>query len=176
MAPPIRQVDMTATENILAVALEARHSVDLLQSQVKQGMENVVTRLDSIGADQRDTAKSVRAVADQVSEMRSHSEGLERLGRAIDRNTAESLQWRKDHETANQAVSDRVTRFSGALWGFGLSVSIILGLSAYIVSGQFEAVRAARLASEASQAREIARLEARVEEIAKEAKATRGLK
>lgn len=180
---PSRQVDLSVAENLVGIALGAQHSVDLLQSSVKQSMETVVSRLDSVGAEQREMTKSLRMVAETVAEMQSRSEAIERLGRAIDRNTLEHMEWRKQHEAENRLVADRVTRFSGVLVGFGVAGMLILSLAAYVVMSQFDAVRAERLAAEVTAARDLqylraetTRLEARVEEISKEAKATRGLK
>jgi hypothetical protein len=176
MSVPPRMVDLSKPENLVAIAQDARHQVELLQSQVKQSMDVVVSRLDSMGAEQRDLVKSMRAIAEQVSEFRVYSQGLERMARAIDASTADRLKWQEEHERKHQGVADRVTRFSGALWGFGLAVGVVMALCSYIVTEQFESVRASRAASEAFFTREIARLEARVEEISKEAKATRGLR
>ncbi len=173
---PPRLPDLSVQENLVAVALDARHQVELLQSQVKQSMEAVVSRLDAVGAEQRDLTRTMRTMAEQVSEFRSYSQGLERMARAIDASTADRLKWQEGHERKHQAVADRVTRFSGALWGFGLAVGVILALSTAWVNNQFETDRASRAVAEAAFNREIARLEARVEEIHREAKATRGLR
>jgi hypothetical protein len=172
---PNRLPDLSAPENLVGIAVDARHQVELLQSQVKQSMDVVVSRLDSMGAEQRDLVKSMRAIAEQVSEFRVYSQGLERMARAIDSSTADRLRWQEEHERKHQAVAERVTRFSGALWGFGLAVGVILALSSYVVTEQFESIRASRAASEAFFTRETARLEARLEAVAKEARATRTL-
>lgn len=180
---PSRQVDLSIPENLVGIALEAKHNVDLLQSSMKQSMDTVVSRLDSVGAEQREMTKSLRLVAETVAEMQSRSEAIERLGRAIDRNTTEQMTWRDKHEAENRAVADRVTRFTGILVGFGTAGMLIMSLASYVAISQFDAVRAERLAAEATTAQglqylraDMARLEARIEVVAKEAKATRELR
>jgi cell division protein FtsB len=180
--PSPASVDMANPQNVLAIAMRAEHAVSLVQSSVKQSLDVVVSRLDALAADQRETSRQVASVASQVHDFRSHSEGLARLARQIEAYADDAKEWREQHEKENRDVADRVTRFSGALWGFGLGLSLILSLGAYLLSQQFQAVRADRNALEASMNREIqylraedVRLETRIQAVATEAKQTRAL-
>lgn len=121
-------VKVTAIEGQLA----------MLQQQVSGGLTNVSTQLAALQGEQRDMSKSLREVAITQHDMQAHSEGLERLARAIDRNSAEFSAWREKHEGENTKVSERVTTFKGMMVGFGIIASVLAAAMVYIVQSGFE--------------------------------------
>ena len=113
----------------------------LLQSQVGSGLQSVNSRLDSLFSEQREQTKVVAEVARQQHDLQAHSEGLDRLARAIDRNSAEFASWRKEHEQQNQNVADKVNTFRGALVGFGILGAVALTGAGLWINAEFANIR-----------------------------------
>lgn len=109
----------------------------MLQQQVSTGLTNVSSQLSALQGEQRDMGKSLREVAITQHDMQAHSEGLERLARAIDRNSAEFASWREKHEGENRGVSDRVTTFRGMMIGFGIVATLLASAVIYNVQSGF---------------------------------------
>ncbi len=155
--------DLSVPENVLAIALAAQHSVELLQSQVSQSMQNVVSRLDAMDSHMREQGRAIQVIHDQVADMRSHSEGLERLARAIDRSTSENMTWREKHETDNRGVSDALTAMRGGTrtgaWVAGVLLTVALSGAGLWIKAELVNVRAERRAGAEYAAQERNRIE-----------------
>ncbi len=124
----------------LQVAVEVtqiKGSLALLTQHVSTGISNMSSQLASVQAEQRDQGKALREVATAQHDMQNHSDGLERLAKAIEHHGTEFSSWRKDHEFENKCVSDRVTSFKGVLVGFGVLASLLSGAVVYIVQQGF---------------------------------------
>jgi hypothetical protein len=157
------RADMSVPENVLAVALSAQHAVELLQSQVSQSMQNVVSRLDAMDSHMREQGRAIQVIHDQVADMRSHSEGLERLARAIDRSTTENMVWREKHEADNKGVSDSLTAMRGGArtgaWVAALLITVSLAGAGLWINAELVNIRADRVAGAEYSAKERDRIE-----------------
>ena len=143
-------VDMSHPANVAAVAMRAENAVQLLQSQVKSSMDNVVSRLDAMHADNRDNAKIVGALVTSIHDLQGNSVGLNRVSALIERYHSEGMEttqrltaenetrWAK-HEEANRCVADRVTTFRGVLIGFGVLIAMLVAAVTYNLEARFGA-------------------------------------
>lgn len=135
---PDRAVNLSDPLQVAVKVTSIEGSLAVLTQQVSTGLGNLSSQLAAVQAEQRDQSKSLREVAITQHDMQAHSEGLERLSRAIDRNSGEFAAWREKHEGENTKVSERVTTFKGVMVGFGLLATLLAGAMVYIVQSGFQ--------------------------------------
>lgn len=125
MAAQAALMDLSKPENIAGLALKSAAQVDLLQQEVRITLEGMREEMHKQSA-------SLATLANKVGEYSSHSEGLERLAVAIDKQGESWDMWRAKHEIENRDVADKVTAARGALkmlaWGAGFLVALITGI------------------------------------------------
>ena len=137
--------------------------MQLLSSQVSQGMGNVSTQLAALQGESREITKRVGDLQIAQHQFTEHSSGLERLAESIDRHVQEFAEWRKGHEAENRAVSDHVTGFRGgirALWTVG---TLVIGLVVFTVQSQFASSAQDRLRIERQHDTDLSRVERQLE-------------
>lgn len=133
-----------------------------IQARVSEGFLTVGSRLDAMQADQRESARVQGEVSKQLHDLQSHSDGLNRLATAIERQAAEFASWRDRHEIDNRAVADKVTRFGGWVGGFGVLGMLVAGGAWAWVATRFDQVDARASENAVLQTRDLGRLEAKV--------------
>lgn len=163
MSPDRRPVDLSDPLQVAVKVTAIEGTLAMLQQQVSTGLTNVSSQLSALQGEQRDMGKSLREVADTQHEIQNQSEALERLARAIDRNSAEFAAWRDKHEVANQGVADKVTAARGALWVVSLVVLAVGALAGAYVNAEFANVRRESDAKEVRLGRDVDALEKRVD-------------
>jgi hypothetical protein len=130
MSPGSHARDMSDPLQLAVEVTEVKGTLAVLTQQVSTGLGNVSSQIASVQAEQRDQGRALQEVLTAQHDMQSHSEGLERLARAIDRNSAEFAAWREKHEGDNARVSDRVTSHSTGIKVSWALFMVIAGLVA----------------------------------------------
>lgn len=154
-----RQADMRDPVQAAVKVATIETALAGLQSRVSEGFLNVSSRLDSMHADARETARSQAEVSKQLQDLQAHSDGLSRLASAIDRQSLEFAAWREKHEQENRAVADKVTSFNGVLLGFGALGTLVVAGSVAWVTDQFSQIRAEATERTTYQTRDRDRIE-----------------
>lgn len=158
---PHRQVDMTDPVQAAVKVATIEQTMLNLQARMSDGFLTMGSRLDAMQADQRESARVQAEVSTQLRDLQSHSDGLNRLAIAIERQAAENSSWRDRHEIDNRAVADKVTRFGGWVGGFGVLGMLIAGGAWAWVTTRFEQVDARAAENVLYQTRDLGRLEAK---------------
>lgn len=133
----------------------------LLAKEVSMSTSNMANAIAAMQGDLRDVGRTVGNMRAEQQEMRSHSEGLDRLGKAI-----EKLNDRLDRrDVKDEAVNDSISAFRGGvkvLW----AVVLILGslASAYVLN-EFRHVEATQARLEALQTAAERRIENRLDRL-----------
>lgn len=153
------QVDMTDPVQAAVKIATIESAMNNIQSRVSEGFLAVGSRLDAMQADQRESARVQGEVSKQLHDLQSHSDGLNRLATAIERQASEFANWRDRHEIDNRAVADKVTRFGGWVGGFGVLGMLVAGGAWAWVTTRFEQVDARTTETALIQARDLSRIE-----------------
>lgn len=159
---PGRQIDMADPVQAAVKIATIESAMTNIQTRVSEGFMTVGSRLDSMQADQREAARAQGEVATQLRDLQTHSDGLNRLATAIERQAVEFASWRDKHENENRAVADSVTRFNGWVRGFGVLGMLVAGGAWAWVSARFEQVESRRAEDTVAQTRDLGRLEVKV--------------
>lgn len=137
--PKASHRDLTDPTQLAVEVTEVKGTLALLQQQVSGGLSNVSSQLASVQGDMRDMGKQLGALALAQADFTSHSSGLDRLAKAIEKSTVENSEWRKAHELTNQQTADKVTAFDGAIralrWMVGIVVTLaVFGTGVYLTA------------------------------------------
>lgn len=134
-----------------------------IQTRMSEGFLTMGSRLDAMQADQRESARVQTEVSKQLHDLHSHSDGLNRLANAIERQALEFGTWRERHEKDNRDVADKVTRFGGWVGGFGVLGMLIAGGAWAWITTRFDQVDARSAEKVLILTRDIGRVESRLD-------------
>lgn len=141
MAPPVKTADLLDAAVIALEHVGLKGDFALLQAQTSTNLQNLSSQVAALQGDGRAQMQILRNVEAAQHQMQAHSSAFERLAASIDRNTAENLQWRKEHEEANAKVLARVNKFQGGLYGITVLAGALFTVAVMWVNAEFSNVR-----------------------------------
>jgi anti-sigma-K factor RskA len=131
-------VDWTEPMQVASRVMEVEGDIRLLSQQVTMGLKIVTDQQASMQGDIREIERVARNIESQQHEIQSHSTGLERLAKAIEKHVdQQERRWEKQ-ETENKAVADRVNFWRGIVIGISLLAGLLLSAGIYIVNSRFD--------------------------------------
>lgn len=128
---PTETFDPTA----LAVALtKLQGDQAVLQRDVQVSIQNLTSSTHAVQAEVRHMGEQLAELARLQQQQVSHSEGLDRAFKAIEKLTGRMDVWIEKHEGENRTTADCVTAFRGGLaatrWVVGVVGTLVAGLLA----------------------------------------------
>jgi vacuolar-type H+-ATPase subunit I/STV1 len=141
----VRPRDFSDPMHVAVRVMELERDTRLVEQSVSLGMKTVFDQLASVQGDLRDLDRSVHGIAAQAHEIQSHSTGLDRLAKSIEKHVEQQeLRWSK-HEEENQRVADRVTLWRGVVIGFGILAALLVTGTGFFIKSQFDDATQARV-------------------------------
>lgn len=140
MSPHQQAVD-AADPTALAVALakmQGDHTV--LQREVQVSIQNLTSTAHALQAEVRHMGEQLANMALLQQQQVSHSEGLDRAFKAIEKLTGRIDSWIDKHETENRTTADYVTAARGGISATRWVVGVVGSLVALLLSGWIGAV------------------------------------
>jgi len=114
----------------LAVALtQLRADQTILQREVASSIQNLTSATDAMQAELRHVGAKLETVAHLQEKQVTHSEGLDRAFKAIEKLANSFEGWRERHEGENKVTSDCVTEFRGQIRGAWLAGGLVVMLA-----------------------------------------------
>lgn len=136
--PPEDRIDLRDPVMIAVKITELEGKNQLLGQQVTTGLKTLFDQIASLQGDFREVETLARDIHSRQHQIQEHSSGLERLAKAIERQTEFDTKWRKDHEAENKVVADRVTLWRGVIIGVCLLAGLLASATIYIVQSRFD--------------------------------------
>lgn len=106
--------------------LQGDHTI--LQREVATNIQNLTACITALQADSRHLSEQLADVVRLQQQQVSHSEGLDRAFKAIEKLTTRIETWIEKHEGENRTTADCVTRFQGGLSATRWAAGILWGL------------------------------------------------
>lgn len=139
--PVIRHADLLDPAVVAIEVTTVKGELALLSSRLTTGLDNVSSSLAALQTEFREHGRLLKSVETSQHDLQQHSQGLERVGNALERHIVESFDYRKTHESANQRVADQVNRFSGIVAGFGLLGAVVVTVAILWINAEFGNIR-----------------------------------
>lgn len=138
-------VDWAEPMQVAARVMEVEGDIRLLSQQVTMGLKIVTDQQASMQGDIREIERVARNIESQQHEVRTHSTGLDRLAKAIEKHVdQQEKRWEKQ-EAQNKAVDDRVNFWRGIVLGISLLAGLLLTAGIYILNTRFDDAAQARV-------------------------------
>lgn len=114
--------------------------VALLAQSTSMSTQHMASSLSAMQADLRDVSKIVTEIKTEQHEVRSHSEGLERLDRSITKATETWERTFKEQKIESDKTSDTVKNWTGGLKLAGVLLLLFIGLISAYINSRFASV------------------------------------